>query len=67
MNWIINFCVLGLITGSYIANREGAYPWERRLSSVLVIIMVITVFAGIFKLRSMQIKYDAGVPVKPPK
>ena len=67
VNWVINIGVLLLIVASYVANREGAYGVERRLSSLLVICMVITVFYGILRLRKMQEIYDQRSPKKAPK
>jgi len=66
-NWVLNLVILGLILGSYIANREGQYSWERKMSVVLVILMVITVFYGVLKLKRSQATYDAHVPAKPAK
>src|SRR5271169_1008809 len=63
-NWAINIGIFGLITASYVANREGAYDWEKRLVGVLVVAMAITVFYGVFKLRQMQATYDAHCPPK---
>jgi hypothetical protein len=69
INWIINMIVLCLIVASYIANREGDYYIERRISSVLVVSMALTVLYGILKLRRMQHTYDTLSPpkVKAPK
>jgi hypothetical protein len=67
VNWVINIGVLLLIVASYVANREGAYGVERRLSSLLVICMVITVFYGVLKLRKMQEIYDQRSPKKASK
>jgi hypothetical protein len=66
-NWIINFVALGLIVASYVANREGDFHTERLLGSVLVGMMVLTVFYGVFKLREMQIAFDARCPTKKDK
>ncbi len=66
-NWIVNIAIFGLIIAGYIANREGAYPWERRCSGALVILMVLTIIYAILKLKRMQIAYDAQVPHKAPK
>jgi hypothetical protein len=67
VNWIINIGVLCLIVGSYISYREGDYPTERRITGVLVIAMVITVFYGVLKLKRLQATYDAHRPAKAPK
>ena len=31
VNWVINTGILGLIVAGYIANREGADYWERKV------------------------------------
>jgi hypothetical protein len=66
-DWVINFGIFCLIVGSYVANREGEYILEKRLAGVLVGAMVITVFYGVLKLKSMQADYDARRPAKAPK
>jgi hypothetical protein len=66
-NWVINFGILCLIVASYIANRSGEYHLEKKFAGALVILMVITVFYGVFKLRQMQESFDARCPVKAPK
>ena len=67
VNWIINIGIFGLIVSGYIANREGAFGIERRLSGILIVAMAITVFYGVLKLRQMQAIYDAQCPPKAPK
>jgi hypothetical protein len=67
VNWILNALFFGLIVASYVANRMGEYPWERRLARTLVTILVITVFYGVLNLKRMQAAYDAHVPAKAPK
>ncbi len=67
VNWAINFAVLGLIVASYIANRQGVFGVEKTLVGVLVVIMAITVFYGVLKLKRMQTTYDAHCPPKPSK
>jgi hypothetical protein len=64
VNWVINILVPCLIVASYIAYREGDYSLEKRFAGVLVVIMAITVFYGVVKLRHMQEVYDAYCPVK---
>ena len=66
-NWLLNIAVFGLIIASYVANRMGEYPWERRLARTLVSLMVITVFYGVLNLKRMQADYDARVPTKDSK
>ena len=67
VNRIINIGILCLIIGGYIANREGAYDVERKLSGLLVISMAITVLYGVLKLKKMQTIYDVGCPPKAAK
>jgi hypothetical protein len=67
VNWILNIAVFGLILASYLANRMGEYPWERRWARTLVGLMVIIVFYGVLKLKQMQADYDTRVPTKDSK
>jgi hypothetical protein len=67
VNWGINFAILCLIIAGYIANREADYSLERKFTGALVIIMLITVFYGVLKLKQMQTDFDARVPAKAPK
>ena len=67
LNWIINVGVLCLIVASYIFYREGDYLLEKRLSSLLVGAMAITVIYGVLKLKQLQTAYDANAPQKAPK
>ena len=67
VNWVINLGILVLIVSGYVANREGAYGVEKKLSGFLVLAMAITVFYGVLKLKRMQATFDAQCPVKPPK
>ena len=64
VNWAINIGILCLIIASYVANREGAYGWEKRFAATLVVAMALTVFYGVLKLRQMQMIYDAMCPAK---
>jgi hypothetical protein len=66
-NWLINLSILGLIVGAYVANREAAFDWERRLGGLLVLIMVVTLFYGVLKLRQMAGDYSTRCPPKEPK
>jgi len=59
VNWAINIGILCLIIASYVANREGAYGLEKRFAAILVVVMALTVFYGVLKLRQMQMTYDA--------
>jgi len=56
-----------LIVASYVAYREGYYSVERFPTGLLVVAMVITVFYGILRLRSLQAEYDLRSPHKEPK
>ena len=67
LNWIVNLAILGLIVGSYVANRMSAYAEERMLVGLLVVIMAIAVAYGVLKLKQMQAAYDANCPPKAPK
>jgi hypothetical protein len=67
VNWVLNIVILVLIMASYAANRMESYGLERRFAALLVVLMVITVFYGILKLRQMQTDYDLRVPPKAPK
>jgi uncharacterized membrane protein YfcA len=62
VNWAINLAIVCLIIGTYTAYRLSHYNYEKRLAALLVIIMAITVFYGVMKLRSMQADYDARCP-----
>jgi len=63
-NWALNLGILSLIVASYIAYREDAYGLEKRFVAILVVVMAITVFYGVLKLRRMQMIYDAKSPPK---
>ena len=67
VNWAINIGAFCLIMAAYVANREGAYAIERRLTVFLVVAMATMVVYGVVKLRHMQATYDAHCPPKPPK
>jgi hypothetical protein len=64
VNWIINFSILSLIVASYVANREADFSLERKICGFLILIMVVTVFYGVFQLKQMQQSYDARCPTK---
>jgi hypothetical protein len=66
-NWALNVGILGLIVGSYVAARLGAYGVEKALVGILVVAMAATVVHGVLKLRRMQADYDARCPPKAPK
>src|SRR5271169_3736448 len=67
VNWAINIASLCLIIATYYAYRLGAYGTERRFAAILVVVMALTVFYGVLKLRKMQTIYDAHCPLKDPK
>jgi hypothetical protein len=64
VNWTINIGILCLIIATYVANREAAYPWERKFAGLLVLVMAVTVFYGVLKLRQMQADYSRRCPPK---
>jgi hypothetical protein len=63
-NWAINVAILVLIGASYVANRLEMFIPERLLVGALMIIMAVTVYFGVAKLRTMQADYDARRPAK---
>ena len=67
MNWAVNLGIVALIMGSYIANRMANYDIEKALVGLLVLAMVVTVFYGVLKLRTLQTLYDEQLPEKAPK
>jgi hypothetical protein len=64
INWVVNIGILCLIIATYVANREAAYPWERKFAGLLVLAMAATVFYGVLKLRQMQADYSRRCPPK---
>jgi hypothetical protein len=64
LNWGVNLGILGLIVGSFAANRAGNFALEKGLVGILVVAMVAVVFHGVLKLRSMQERYDTFHPEK---
>jgi hypothetical protein len=67
VNWAINIGILCLIVASYVAYRQSSYHVERFLTGLLVVVMAITVFYGVLKLRRMQADYDLRSPPKESK
>jgi hypothetical protein len=63
-NWLINVAILALIIASYVANRLAMYIEERMLVGALVLMMAVTLYRGIMKLKAMQTDYDARRPAK---
>jgi hypothetical protein len=64
VNIAINFAILGLIVGSYAANRLGNFPVERAMGSALVLGLGAIVWYGIARLKSMQADYESRCPPK---
>jgi hypothetical protein len=64
INWAINTGIFALIIAAYVANREAAYGWERKLVGLLVLAMAATVFYGVLKLRQMQSDFTRRCPPK---
>ncbi len=64
VNWAVNIGIFCLIIATYVANREVAYPWERKFAGLLVLAMAATVFYGVLKLRQMQADYSRRCPPK---
>jgi hypothetical protein len=62
VNWLLNLAILALIVASYVANRTGDFPMERKLVGALVLLMAATTVYGVIKLRTLQTAYDANVP-----
>jgi hypothetical protein len=62
VNWAVNIAIVVLIITSYIANRAGDFPMERKLVGVLVLIMAATTVYGIIKLRTLQTAFDLNAP-----
>ena len=67
VNWITNALILSLIVASYVSYREGEYGMEKKFAGALVVVMVLTVFYGVLKLKQMQTDYDTRCPQKAPK
>ncbi|MGV0975108.1 MAG: hypothetical protein ACOYBO_04170 [Azonexus sp.] len=66
-NWLLNFVILATIIAAYIANRTGHFSAEEVFTGFLVMLMTVTVFYGVLKLKSLQEVYEAHAPAKPPK
>jgi hypothetical protein len=63
-NWVVNLGILGLIVGSFAANRAANFALEKGLVGTLVAAMVVVVFYGVLKLKGMQERYDEFHPEK---
>lgn len=66
-NWVINIVILGLVIAVTVANRQANYGTEKNLVVVLVVVMAVTVFYGVLKLRQMQMDFDLRHPSKESK
>lgn len=64
VNWIYMIAIAALITIGYRANITNNFELEKGVGSALVILNIVAVVYGIFKLKAMQAEYDAN---KPPK
>ncbi len=66
-NWVINIVILGLIIAVTVTNRQANYGAEKTAVVVLVVLMAITAFYGVLKLRQMQMDFDLRHPSKEAK
>jgi hypothetical protein len=64
VNWIYMIAIAALIIVGYRANITNSFEVEKAAGSVLVILNLVAVVYGIFKLKAMQAAFDAN---KPPK
>jgi hypothetical protein len=64
VNWVYMIAIAALITIGYRANITNNFDLEKAVGSILVILNIVAVVYGIFKLKAMQAEYDAN---KPPK
>ena len=55
------------IVVAYIGNRTANYPLEKLAVGLLVILMTVTVFYGVLKLKRLQGVFEANAPAKVPK
>jgi len=63
-NVAANLGILALIVAAFVANRAGNFGAEKALVGVLIAAMLVLVFYGVLKLRSMQQRYDDFHPDK---
>ncbi len=66
-NWVINIVILGLVVAATVTNRQANYDTEKTVVVVLVVVMAITAFYGVLKLRQMQMDFDLRHPTKEAK
>lgn len=64
VNWVYMIAIAALIMIGYRANITNSFDLEKAVGSILVILNIVAVVYGIFKLKAMQAEYDAN---KPPK
>ena len=64
VNWLYMIAIAALIMIGYRANITNSFEVEKAAGSVLVILNLVAVVYGIFKLKAMQAAFDAN---KPPK
>lgn len=66
-NWILHIVIFATIIAAYIANRTSHFSAEEAFTGFLVILVTVTVFHGVLKLKRLQAIYEAHAPAKPPK
>ena len=66
-NWLLNGVIVIAIVIAYVANRTANYPLEKLAVGFLVILMTVTVFYGVLKLKRLQSVFEANAPAKAPK
>lgn len=66
-NWLLNSVIVVAIVVAYIGNRTANYPLEKLAVGLLVILMTVTVFYGVLKLKRLQGVFEANAPAKAPK
>ena len=66
-NWLLNSVIVVAIVVAYVANRTANYPVEKLVVGLLVILMTVTVFYGVLKLKRLQGIFEANAPAKAPK
>jgi hypothetical protein len=60
----INVAIVGLIIAAYVSNRTDQFGYERLAGSLLVLLMAVTVWYSVVRLRRMQADFDARKPAK---
>ncbi|HRI17525.1 MAG TPA: hypothetical protein PL196_03290 [Burkholderiaceae bacterium] len=64
VNWLYMIAIAALIVVGYRANITNSFDVEKAAGSILVILNLIAVVYGIFRLKAMQAEYDANRPPK---